>query len=486
MGGSVMDKKYNIIGDLKSLITPIETFKALEGNPRRGNVEAVVKSYEKFGQRKPIVARREVDKSFMVISGNHQLLAAIKLGWTHIAATIVDEDISVSEAFALADNRTADLGTYDDSALAEMLERVAVDESMLDATGYDLSDLELLLGIEPDLPSEEELIEKPVDPISEVGDVWKLGPHTVVCGSATEAQSYYGIKGPAALCLTDPPDNVDYKDEQGRSIENDKMAEESFTSFLYDALSLMHAFTDGAVYMFYATAATKSVFEAWDKAKMHYSSNIIWVKDSFVLGRSDFHWRFEPIMYGWPEGKAHYFIGKRDISNVWDDLKTNSIGTAQMDSYENGFNLTVDLDESNDSKELIEKINQAKNSELNLGLFAEGVSELMEGSRNFNVNELSWGPSNVWNVPKPRNNKDHPTMKPLALLAKAIGYSSKPGDLVLDPFAGSGSTLMAAHALGRKCYTIELDPGYVDVIVERFQNAYPDEEITHLKGAADG
>ena len=264
------------------------------------------------------------------------------------------------------------------------------------------------------------------------------------------------------------------------------MAEESFTSFLYDALSLMHAFTDGAVYMFYATAATKSVFEAWDKAKMHYSSNIIWVKDSFVLGRSDFHWRFEPIMYGWPEGKAHYFIGKRDISNVWDDLKTNSIGTAQMDSYENGFNLTVDLDESNDSKELIEKINQAKNSELNLGLFAEGVSELMEGSRNFNVNELSWGPSNVWNVPKPRNNKDHPTMKPLALLAKAIGYSSKPGDLVLDPFAGSGSTLMAAHAMGRKCYTIELDPGYVDVIVERFQNAYPDEEITHLKGAADG
>ena len=165
MGGSVMDKKYNIIGDLKSLITPIETFKALEGNPRRGNVEAVVKSYEKFGQRKPIVARREVDGSFMVISGNHQLLAAMKLGWTHIAATIVDEDISVSEAFALADNRTADLGTYDDSALAEMLERVAVDESMLDATGYDLSDLELLLGIEPDLPSEEELIEKPVDPI---------------------------------------------------------------------------------------------------------------------------------------------------------------------------------------------------------------------------------------------------------------------------------------------------------------------------------
>ena len=126
---------HKILPELKDLAHPIELFSALPGNPRRGNVEAVVKSYEKFGQRKPIVARRESDGSYVVISGNHQLLAAVKLGWTHIAAVIVDEDISVSEAFALADNRTADLGTYDNSALAEMLERIAVDEDMLDATG---------------------------------------------------------------------------------------------------------------------------------------------------------------------------------------------------------------------------------------------------------------------------------------------------------------------------------------------------------------
>ena len=153
------NKKHGIIKDLENLATPIGLFKALPGNPRRGNVQAVVKSYEKFGQRKPIVARRESDDSLIVISGNHQLLAAIQLGWTHIAASIVDEDVSVSEAFALADNRTADLGTYDDKALAEMLERVAVDDSMLDATGYDLADLEKLLGIEPELPSEGQIID---------------------------------------------------------------------------------------------------------------------------------------------------------------------------------------------------------------------------------------------------------------------------------------------------------------------------------------
>ena len=124
---------YKIISDLESLATPVQQFRALPGNPRRGDVQSVVKSYEKFGQRKPIVARRESDDSLTVISGNHQLLAAMQLGWTHIAAVVVDEDMSVSEAFALADNRTADLGTYDDKALAEMIERVAVDESMLDA-----------------------------------------------------------------------------------------------------------------------------------------------------------------------------------------------------------------------------------------------------------------------------------------------------------------------------------------------------------------
>ena len=119
-------------------------------------------------------------------------------------------------------------------------------------------------------------------------------------------------------------------------------------------------------------------------------------------------------------------------------------------------------------------------------MFSRPESEFVEGTRYFNVADMVWGPSNVWNVPKPRNNKEHPTMKPLELLARAIKYSSKPGDWVLDPFAGSGSTLIAAQALGRKCYTIELDPGYCDVIVDRFQAAYPKEEFKKLSGGLDG
>ena len=135
---------------------------------------------------------------------------------------------------------------------------------------------------------------------------------------------------------------------------------------------------------------------------------------------------------------------------------------------------------------MLRELKKTKNSELNLGLFGSSNEEMYDDSRTFKVNEMVFGPSNVWNVPKPRNNKDHPTMKPLELLSKAILYSSKPGDWVLDPFAGSGSTLIAAHALNRKCYTIELDPAYVDVIVDRFKNAYPDETVKHLPGAAGG
>ena len=476
---------HKILPELKDLAHPIELFSALPGNPRRGNVEAVVKSYEKFGQRKPIVARRESDGSYVVISGNHQLLAAVKLGWTHIAAVIVDEDISVSEAFALADNRTADLGTYDNSALAEMLERIAVDEYMLDATGYDLADLEGLLGVGPDLPDESEIPEKPKEPITKPGDVYKIGNHTIVCGSATEVSSYKFLKNNASLCLTDPPYNVDYKDVHGRSIKNDKMAAEKYTKFLYDALSLVHVYTDGAVYMFYATAATSSVFKAWEDSKMHYSSNIIWVKDTFVMGRQDFHWRFEPIMYGWPEGKSHYFVGRRDVSNVWDDLDT-SLGSAQLDSFDGGFNLTVELNEKAEADDFLNSINKGDSADLSMGLFTRPADEYIEGTRHYNVGDMIWGPTNVWNFPKPRNNKEHPTMKPLELLARAILFSSKPKDIILDPFAGSGSTLIAAHALGRACYTIELDPAYVDVIVERFERAYSDQKIEHLKGGLNG
>ena len=129
--------KHQIADDLTTLAYPIEKLKHLDGNPRKGNVEAVKKSYEKFGQRKPIVATKDGE----VISGNHQLAAARKLGWDKIAVVFTDDDELTAKAFALADNRTADLGTYDDDLLADMLGSVSSDPDMFKATSFTNDDL---------------------------------------------------------------------------------------------------------------------------------------------------------------------------------------------------------------------------------------------------------------------------------------------------------------------------------------------------------
>lgn len=127
-----------IADDLKVLARPIDELKPLPNNPRRGNVEAVMRSYQTFGQRKPIVARPDGT----VIAGNHQLEAARRLGWTEIAVVIVDDDDTKAQAYALADNRTGDLGGYDDEALIEMLSAVEFDLDLLEATAYTEQDLQ--------------------------------------------------------------------------------------------------------------------------------------------------------------------------------------------------------------------------------------------------------------------------------------------------------------------------------------------------------
>jgi ParB-like chromosome segregation protein Spo0J len=137
-----------IAPDLQPLAQPIDSLHLLEGNPRRGDVEAVKRSYDRFGQRKPIVARRDGT----VIAGNHQLLAARALGWTEIAVVYVDDDDLTASAYALADNRTADLGSYDSEALADLIAEVSIDLELLTATGYSTEDLDRLIAGVGEIP----------------------------------------------------------------------------------------------------------------------------------------------------------------------------------------------------------------------------------------------------------------------------------------------------------------------------------------------
>lgn len=200
----------------------------------------------------------------------------------------------------------------------------------------------------------------------------------------------------ADLLWTDPPYNVSYvgKTKDALTIENDTMADGDFRQFLVDAFSAASTgMRDGAV--FYVAHADSeglnfrgSVLDVgWKLAQC-----LIWVKDRFVMGRQDYHWRHEPILYGWKLGAGHRMLEDRTQDTVWE-------------------------------------------------------------------------------IPRPARNAQHPTMKPLALIDRAIRNSSNRGDLVLDTFAGSGSSLIACEAAGRWCAAVELDPAYCDVIVERWENA---------------
>jgi len=400
-----------IAPDLQPLAQPIDTLHLLEGNPRRGDVQAVARSYERFGQRKPIVARRDGT----VIAGNHQLLAARTLGWTEIAVVYVDDDDLTASAYALADNRTADLGTYDSKALAELIAEVSVDLDLLLATGYTTQDLDdLIESIEPtEVPfvGDPDTIPESAPAKTIHGDVWLLGPHRLMCGDCREPSDVERLMAGAKadMVWTDPPYGVSYESagrrmarERGNTsvkqhapIANDELRG-------HDLASLLRASFGNAA------SATKPGSAWWvaspQGGQEHvvfmqnlidigvYRQTIIWVKDSFVVGRSDYHYRHEPILYGWTPGAAHREPPDRKGDTVWE-------------------------------------------------------------------------------IPRPKRSKEHPTMKPVALVQKCIDRHTKRGEIVLDVFGGSGTTMIAAHLLGRQAYLMELDEHYCDIICARFQKA---------------
>jgi len=192
----------NIHHSLQSLAINIDKLSFLEGNPRQGDVEAVAKSYKQFGQRKPIVATTD----HVVIAGNHQLAAARQLGWDEIAVVITDDDELTAKAFALADNRTAELGSYDNDLLADLLSEVSSVPELMDSTGFSEDDLFDLIGFDDELEEEQE-IELPVEPKTKLGDMYKLGNHYLLCGDATKQEDKNKLiqDKKIDIILTDPP-----------------------------------------------------------------------------------------------------------------------------------------------------------------------------------------------------------------------------------------------------------------------------------------
>ena len=382
----------------------IDDVNEYENNPRLNDaaVDAVAASIKEFGFKVPII----IDSNNVIVAGHTRVKACRKLGITEIPAVIAD-DLTEDQinAFRLADNKTHELALWDNEKLLEELEKISLD--MLQFGFEDLEDL-LEEDVFEDDFNEEELYSE--NPYAKRGDIFVLGKHKVMCGDSTLESDVKALLGEEIIDMifTDPPYNVDYEGTAGK-IQNDKQEDSEFYEFLFKAFSNMfeHTKKGGAIYVCHADTEGLNFRNAYMNAGFKLASCLIWVKNSLVLGRQDYHWRHEPILYGWKEGAAHYFVDDRTQDTIWE------------------YN-------------------------------------------------------------KPRRNEEHPTMKPLELVGKAISNSSKPNEVILDLFGGSGSTLIAAEQLSRKSYLMELDEKYVDVIVKRFIRSVDPDLINRSYRIRDG
>ena len=314
----------HIAPQLQALVVPIDSVELHPRNPRRGDVAAVAASLARFRQVKPIVVQRSTG---YVIAGNHVLRAALSLGWTEIAANVEDLDDAEATALMLTDNRTADLGGYDDTLLAAILaEQQAADN--LAATGYDDDDVAALLraaGIEESWRDPDAAPDPPADTDVYVkkGELWALGRHRLLVGSATlEADVDRLTAGTSVdLIWSDPPYSVGIvgRTAAALTIVNDDLDAAGTRELVGTALRLAPLRRGGAFYVAAPAGPAHLAFLlALADASLPVHQTIIWAKDRFVLGHSDYHYRHEPVLYGWRDGAAHHFIDDRTQDSVWE------------------------------------------------------------------------------------------------------------------------------------------------------------------------
>jgi len=371
-------------------------------NPRTHTEEQVAQiaaSIAEFGFVNPVL----VGADGVIIAGHARVMAARKLGLTEVPVIVLDHLTPTQRrALVIADNRLAENAGWDEEMLRLELEALREDDFNLDLLGFEGAEIEAWLAQSDEAVTgntDEDAVPGTSEAVVTVpGDVWLLGEHRLLCGDATVMTDVEKVLAGdlADMVFTDPPYNVNYgatmKDKlrgKRRKIANDNLGD-GFEHFLRDACTNILAVTKGAIYICMSSSELHTLYRAFTESGGHWSTFLIWAKNTFTMGRSDYQRQYEPILYGWKEGSGHYWCGARDQGDVW-------------------F------------------------------------------------------------VNKPLTNDVHPTMKPVELVERAIRNSSKSRDTVLDPFAGSGSTLIACEKTGRQARLIELEPRYCDVIIRRFE-----------------
>lgn len=426
------------------VITRIELWKIdhlipLARNPRThsdAQIAEIAASMREFGFLWPIMVNGETRQ---IVAGNGRYLAALGLGLP-VVPVVEERHLSAIQrrAFIIADNKIALNAGWAEDILAEELPALRDAGIDLGLTGFSDDELaEILESVNGSVGAEELPVPDPPEvPISRVGDLWHLGDHRLLCGDATSAADLERVmEGARADAVwTDPPYNVAYEGTAG-SIKNDALSDEEFAAFIGSAFrSLIDVMKAGApIYVAHSDTGGYTFRRCFIEAGFKLASCLIWRKNALVLSHADYHWQHLPILYGWKPGAAHRWFGARDKTTL---LESEAAPFQQIGEQE----WQIALGETT--------------------LIIRGSDLTVEPAR-----------GTVFYENKPTASVEHPTMKPVALVARMLANSARRGSVVLDPFGGSGSTLMACQWLGLKGRVVELDPRFVDVIVWRWQEA---------------
>ncbi len=407
-----------MLNEMEMVYWPIDRLIEYARNPRKNDhaVDKIASAIHEFGFRVPILAKSDG----LIVDGHLRLKAARKLGLSTVPVIPADDltDAQI-KAFRISVNRMADLAEWDNELLALELADLKLMDFDLTLTGFDLEDLNDLMAPEPMSSDGQESTDDAgadaVDKADELqekwkvklGDLWRMGDHRIICGDCTDpaviARLMAGDK--AHICWTDPPWNVAYGsyfnntrpdavnnlNYKNRTILNDNLGDK-FPEFCTQFISRIHenVLPGAPIYMAMSAQEWPVIHKALSDAGFHWSSTIIWAKDSLVVSRKDYHTQYEPLWYGW-RGDAARLCPVEDRTQ-----------------------------------------------------------------------------SDLWQIPRPKRSDLHPTMKPVALVERSLNNSSKSGNIVFEPFSGSGTTLMACARTNRHVRACELAEKYVACALERW------------------
>jgi DNA modification methylase len=368
----------------------------------RRNLDAIKASLRKFGQQKPIV----VDAKGIVLAGNGTLTAAQELGWTEIQIVRTELAGVEATAFAIADNRTAELAEWEEDKLSQVLQSLKVEDAdLLAATGYDAAEVDKMSKAEV---TEDEVPEPPAEPITKPGDLWILGEHRVLCGDSTKAEDVERLLSGTVprMMVTDPPYGVEYDASwrdgyggefgDGKAVNSGKVANDDRA----DWREAWAFFAGDVAYVWHGEKQLVDMGSQLHEAGFLTRNLIVWAKPSLTFGRGNYHSQHETCWYAVRKSGTGHWAGDCKQTTLWQIAGMNPAGRGKA-----------------------------------------GEGDAKTG---------------------------HGTQKPVECMARPMRNHDAPE--VYDPFLGSGTTLIAAEQLGRKCYGMEISPAYCDVIVKRWEN----------------